>query len=264
MKSTQLFNYYKKLIHKNIKNDYLSANLEKPVVEEYKLFALDTITSQHLQKDNYIVSTMVVQMALNTHDQIFKTFPKSDNQIMKKQQLTVLAGDFYSGIYYHLLAKAKDISFVRILAKGINELTQQKAYVYYRDFEHSETFLAEYEKIETALLNKVAAYFKMEQGIDYLDKWIMYKKLKLEWSKFQNSETTFFHQLLLQNVIRDNSMISLEDVLLTMLNQTKKSIKNYHGELPPQFDVLKQDFQQEMRKNNFLHINSVLEEGLSK
>ncbi|MFC4404347.1 heptaprenyl diphosphate synthase component 1 [Gracilibacillus xinjiangensis] len=264
MKSKQLLNYYKKLIHNNIKQDYLSAYLEKPYVEEYKLIALNTVTPDHTQKDEYIVSTMIVQMALNTHDQISKTIPRRDKHLMKKQQLTVLAGDFYSGIYYHLLAKAKDISFVRILAKGINELTQQKAMVFYKEYDQLETFLSEYEKIETVLLKKVAIYFDVEQGIEYLCKWTIYKKLQLEWWSLKNGQNTSFQQLLLHNVVSNHSMSDIENAILAMLDQTRKKLRSFHEVLPPQFDELKQEFQKEMRKDNFLHINSVLEEGLSK
>ncbi|KAB8138487.1 hypothetical protein F9U64_04880 [Gracilibacillus oryzae] len=264
MKSKQLINYYKKRIHKNIKQDYLFMNLEQPDIEEYKLFALHAMTSHQLQKDHYIVSTMIVQLALNTHDQIFRSFPQKDKHLIKNQQLTVLAGDFYSGIYYQLLAKAKDISFVRQLAKGINEMTQQKAFVYYQQFDDIETFLQEYEKIETALLNKVATYFELEQGIEYMGKWILFKKLQLEWWKFKNSGHSFFQDLLLHNVGKDMSVNELESMLFSMIDLTIKKIKNYQKKLPPQFDMLIQNFQHEIRNSNLLHVNSVLEEGLSK
>ncbi|MFD1030873.1 heptaprenyl diphosphate synthase component 1 [Metaplanococcus flavidus] len=67
----------------------------------------------------------IVYAALHAHDQVKEASPVS-----KSQQLTVLAGDFYSGIYYRLLSGTKNIRLIQLLASGIISVSEKKASLY--------------------------------------------------------------------------------------------------------------------------------------
>ncbi|WP_422123421.1 heptaprenyl diphosphate synthase component 1 [Planococcus sp. X10-3] len=67
----------------------------------------------------------IVYAALHAHDQVNEVSPVS-----KSQQLTVLAGDFYSGIYYQLLSNTNNIKLIQLLASGIISVSEKKASLY--------------------------------------------------------------------------------------------------------------------------------------
>lgn len=71
------------------------------------------------------ISVAFIYSALTAHDQI-----KELNASSKSQQLTVLAGDYYSGLYYQILAKNSNIKLIRSLSNGIIDISEKKASVY--------------------------------------------------------------------------------------------------------------------------------------
>ena len=66
----------------------------------------------------------IVYAALHAHDQV------KNSPVTKKQQLTVLAGDFYSGIYYQMLSNTNNIKLIQQLATGIIKVSEKKASFY--------------------------------------------------------------------------------------------------------------------------------------
>ena len=52
------------------------------------------------EKDTLVQAIMFMNIALDTHDNVSNTL--LDKNSMKIRQLTVLAGDYYSGLYYKL------------------------------------------------------------------------------------------------------------------------------------------------------------------
>ncbi|UOQ85883.1 heptaprenyl diphosphate synthase component 1 [Gracilibacillus salinarum] len=258
MTYTETIKYYTNLIHQTIHQSFLSKHLHRPELDIHKIVAIDTLVKDKPNQDELVRTTMLVQIALNTHDQINVHF--NDGNVME-QQLTVLAGDYYSGIYYHLLANIDNISFIRLLADGINEMTQAKMTFYYskyRDFNH---FMSDYQVIECVLIDKVAHYVNKLENNRYLSKWIILKRLEFELVSLQKRGNTFFHRLAKENIdtIHDNMQLA-------------KALKQYISKVSYELDTLAANKEQavipkdldlfQLRSEN--NWNMVLEEGLSQ
>ena len=55
------------------------------------------------------------------------------NPTIKVRQLTVFAGDYYSGLYYKHLAKVGNISIIRMLSEGVKDINEHKVIVYHKE-----------------------------------------------------------------------------------------------------------------------------------
>ncbi|MDP4096653.1 heptaprenyl diphosphate synthase component 1 [Paenibacillus sp. P96] len=82
------------------------------------------------QEELYPLATSLVQMGLDTHDMIdiAKEIPSPSK--MRSRQLKVLAGDYFSGRFYQLLAQAGSIDAVALLSQAICDVNESKMSMY--------------------------------------------------------------------------------------------------------------------------------------
>jgi len=83
-------------------------------------------------KDMLSVVASLVQMGLDTHDLVDNGRTPAPGGLiaMRARQLKVLAGDYFSGRFYHLLSQAGQIDMVRRLGDAICELNRLKVVFY--------------------------------------------------------------------------------------------------------------------------------------
>ena len=107
-----------------------------------------------------MLTIMLVQSALDTHELI----PADNDSEMSEteKQLSVLAGDYYSGLYYYLLSKNNNIELIQLLAEAIKEINEDKMNLYYNDARDFNEFIHLMMRIDTALLTNTARYFHIE------------------------------------------------------------------------------------------------------
>jgi heptaprenyl diphosphate synthase len=77
-------------------------------------------TTPHVQMQ--MTAAILIQLALDTHDRIAPL----TTEITQKHQLIVLAGDYFSGMYYRTLAEAGCIDYVGVLAKAVKRVNEMK------------------------------------------------------------------------------------------------------------------------------------------
>ncbi len=111
-------------IQRAIAHSYVDRYIQPRIVDEDRiLFALSMLRSAQVDANialDYVFAMMFIQLALDTHDEI------DEQQTIQQRQLTVLAGDLYSGLYYEFLARRHDISLIRRFAEAIKEINIQK------------------------------------------------------------------------------------------------------------------------------------------
>ncbi|GAB3066012.1 heptaprenyl diphosphate synthase component 1 [Virgibacillus ainsalahensis] len=174
--------HYKALINDKIHHTYLDRFIQKPIIDEEKLKLLAAIINNtalsERQKERYILTTMLAQIALDTHDLV----PES-NELDKNNgqnvpiQLNVLAGDYYSGLYYLLLSEIDDFEFIHILASAIKEVNEYKMRIYCGEEFSFQEYIDMIEKVESLLIIHVAKYLGDMSLVVFSGKWLITNKL---------------------------------------------------------------------------------------
>jgi heptaprenyl diphosphate synthase len=78
----------------------------------------------------FALVTSLVQMGLDTHDQVSISNDVKEKKAARSRQLKVLAGDYFSSRFYHLLAEAGQIELVKQLSNAICEVNRLKMNLY--------------------------------------------------------------------------------------------------------------------------------------
>jgi heptaprenyl diphosphate synthase len=172
----------KELIERRAFHPYLIKNIRAPYIDEDKILLLllmfDQLNLSDIEKETYITAILLMQLALDTHDFVHSD---SKNEDLKNQQLTVLAGDYYSGLYYKHLAALKNIDLIRELSAGIKEINEQKIILHEKQqFKDIEEILNILKKIEGALFKKISKFFQVPLANDFTLNFLLVKRLLRE------------------------------------------------------------------------------------
>ncbi|WP_253701310.1 heptaprenyl diphosphate synthase component 1 [Bacillus sp. FJAT-29814] len=185
----QKFSTIKQKVEHSVFDTYLLNYIETPVIDEDKLLILisllDRLDLPFDVMENYVLSTMLVQTALDTHEQI------SEITDEKSRQLTVLAGDYYSGLYYKLLAESEDILVINVLSQGIKEINEHKITVYYKETADLEKLMTSMMLIESSLITKLSEYFTTDHWNEVITNFLLFKRLVKEQSQFIQTGSSF-------------------------------------------------------------------------
>lgn len=162
----------KNKIEKQIQHPYIEKFIDKPLIDPIKLSLLINLF-QHVPikeslRDDYIVSSMLIQMAGDTHELVPATNHFETPTKEKEKQLLVLAGDYYSGLHYLLLAKTADFSFIRLIATTVKTINELKMELFYRqpiDFIELVTIQKKIHSIITQQITKFYTDFTIDSFI---------------------------------------------------------------------------------------------------
>jgi heptaprenyl diphosphate synthase len=111
----------------------------------------------------YIVTTMLIQLGLDSHEKV--SLQKEETQEgVRSRQLTVLAGDYFSGRYYYLLASMEDVRTIGQLAQSIGEINEWKIRLYWENGWTAEEYLQRKVDIESSLLRSFGKVYGGENA----------------------------------------------------------------------------------------------------
>src|SRR5690625_6228516 len=126
-------NQLKGVLEAKIRQPYVEQIIQKPFIDEDKLvianFLFKNQSISIAKRERYIITMMLIQIALDTHELIPGKYDKAISN--EEKQLSVLVGDYYSGLYYFLLSEIYDIEMIQLIASSIKEINEQKMKLYY-------------------------------------------------------------------------------------------------------------------------------------
>ncbi|PLT28329.1 heptaprenyl diphosphate synthase component 1 [Peribacillus deserti] len=151
----------KKIIEEAINHPYLLEYIDKPEIDLVKLEFLMVLFNQtdmtDREKKQTVLAAMLVQMALDTHEKVTLSIPGEDtSDFLKSRQLTILAGDYFSGLYYSILAGLEKVDYISCLAAGIKDVNENKIKLYQAVHTNAAELIDSIKAIEAALVCKAA------------------------------------------------------------------------------------------------------------
>ncbi|WP_181348224.1 heptaprenyl diphosphate synthase component 1 [Thalassobacillus sp. CUG 92003] len=235
--------HLKQLVAEQVRHPYLAKFIPEPVIDEDKLVILSSIVAHtsfsQSRKEQYIVTTMLVQIALDTHDLVTLSDDDDNSAMVKKRQLTVLAGDYYSGLYYYLLSTLEDIPMIHTLASAIKEINELKMEIYYQDVRSFQEFMSSLKKVESLLIQRVASYVERTSINDVAGEWLLTNKLVREKESYQEGRFSPVMDILMsskQSIMGESQLLPYVDQTIQMnIHRLEKAV----SQLPIHLNWLK-------------------------
>lgn len=175
-------------VRQKLSYPYLHKYIEKPEIEESRLLILMMpFTAEQLLSDdiqNCIVSAALIQIALDTHERVIA----SSDYIAKDQQLTVLAGDYFSGLYYRTLAETGNIDMIRSLSAAVKSINESKIALYHQEHDSVSSIMESVYKIETEIIKQFYSVFDLQSFFPVVSHVLSAKRLIEEKHLFVTGE----------------------------------------------------------------------------
>lgn len=256
MESSEL----KHIIEKKISHSYIEKYIQKPFIDNDKVLILNYLYNDlqmSLQKkQQYIATVILVQIALDTHELV--PVNELDEMSQTEKQLFVLAGDYYSGLYYLFLSELEDVEMVRVLATAIKNINEHKMKLFYENIQSLEDLLHTIEYVETILFVQVAKFLEADQTIILIiQELLMINRLYQEKSKMFKQQFSYI-QKFMENNNPEISNSAIHHFIDNEIENRKQKLDGLLLHLPYRFDALENIIRDRI---TMTYNTSVAEEG---
>lgn len=217
----------KNIIEKKIHHPYLERYIRKPWIDLDKVDMLSMIYNDvpmiERDKQAHIISIMLVQIALDTHDLVTNESRTMTDEI--ERQLFVLAGDYYSGLYYKTLAEIEDNELVQVLAKAIKLINEQKLPLYQFELSKWDELIQTLKAIESTLITNVAAMHKLSDvDLEYISEFLLINRLLREKEAIQYGNFSYLDEYIRKGLV-DRPLTSLTCFIEEIIEKSQKRMK---------------------------------------
>lgn len=213
-----------------LRHPYFINYIEEPFIDEEKIALLyGALKSANLhieQIEHYVVTIMLVQIALDTHERVSNKAGEEEIEFHKCRQLTVLAGDYYSGLYYYLLSMNRDIVLIRALAEGIKEINEHKIMLYQKAHETTDDIMKSVVTIESALLQKTCDHFQLSHWKPFITYVLGGNRLQKEIQLYADKQHSPVFQAM-QDALGDKAEVVINGWMKELRKKEKQFLENH-------------------------------------
>ena len=213
-----------------LRHPYFINYIEEPFIDEEKIALLyGALKSANLhieQIEHYVVTIMLVQIALDTHERVSNKAGEEEIEFHKCRQLTVLAGDYYSGLYYYLLSMNRDIVLIRALAEGIKEINEHKIMLYQKAHETTDDIMKSVVTIESALLQKTCDHFHLSHWKPFITYVLGGNRLQKEIQLYADKQHSPVFQAM-QDALGDKAEVVIIGWMKELRKKEKQFLENH-------------------------------------
>jgi hypothetical protein len=170
---------------------YIKATIGKPSIPIFFVYLLFFMMKANRippqRRESYCVATSLLQMGLATHEQV-TIESQLPLQQMRRRQLVVLSGDYYTSLFYQGLAAAGEIEGIHLLSKVIRSINEVKMTHYTEGKSHIQLDVAALKRIqyiESGLLTALTDFFQVGTSSSVIWKGIGANLLLLDWLRQQ-------------------------------------------------------------------------------
>ena len=148
---------------KYVEYDMIRKHTELPAFPDSRARLLYTLLSSGKHPDErselYALVVWLVQLGLDTHDLVDNHSGKRPEREMRARQILVLAGNYFSSRFYHLLSQAGQIEMIGRISRAVCEVNRLKMSLYARSKQRKVT-ADEYIGIHTRLKSGLFELFE--------------------------------------------------------------------------------------------------------
>ncbi len=194
LENQQQVNEILDFIEKQLHHSFLEKYIENPAVDldRIHLLLLPFLENdggfQPHQVIKSVSTAMLIQIALDTHDKV----TNSKSESLKERQLTVLAGDYFSGLYYKILSETNHVQLIKALAKGTKEVNESKVSLYKKENTNIDEIIESFCTIESAIIRNYLKYFNQTKWTELAEHILMIKRLLIEQGLLEKGILTSF------------------------------------------------------------------------
>lgn len=240
-------------------NHYLQKHIPNPILDEQKLLlTISVLLQANIKKQDiitYATTITLIQIALDTHELVTNEKMHKGNE--RNRQLTVLAGDLYSGQYYKILAEIEDFKMLKFLAEGIKEVNENKIFFYHHNANNIDQVIKSLKNIEGALIQKLVDYYQLDGWKAFVEESLFLHRIRKEKELFYQTSSSMVVETFFKYE-NNNHLISINNNKDTVLDKYIKETSSRVEELLESLPAL----QAEYRENVYRLFNVINKQQL--
>ena len=212
-------------IKKHMSYQFMDQHIHAKELPEEKIWLLTELMNQlglsAKTQEEIIIPCVLVEVALDVHDTV-SLYEESEEPSLTSQ-LSVLAGDYYSGLYYSLLSQSGRVELIDALAKAIKQINELKMELYLTDYITIEASLECIKQMNAIIILTVLDYLQLgdyrQTHGESIVNWLFYKKIERDVYKQNHDKTNldlydkwFDHKLALtkeQYIQRTSELVTM-------------------------------------------------------
>ncbi|MBM7701718.1 heptaprenyl diphosphate synthase component 1 [Metabacillus iocasae] len=214
----------KEQLQVELNHPYVKQFIHHPIIDENKLLCicsfLNGISIEEREMPQYTLPIMLVQIALDTHDLVSIQPVGNNESILKERQLTVLAGDYYSGLYYYYFSKSGQLELIKEVASAIKDINVSKIKLYQSHTTDVDDMMLNFRTVETALVQCLCNYFKQEEWKELLQQVLFISSLLNELRRHEEGKPSFLIEAL-------QNKGNVHDIVMSQVKESTIVIERY-------------------------------------